>query len=206
MPVLAGALRLAGGLCHAVGLWMYQRSRSMRIRPVIPAVDHRYGNIFAGGHTDRYGPVRPGALMSQLTALTAGILFGIGLAISGMTNPANIIAFLNIAGPWQPALLWVMGSAVLITFIGYRLLGYRSKPWFAAQFHTPAATLIDRRLLTGACLFGCGWGLSGFCPGPAIVSAWLAEPDAWLFLCAYLLGSYAHDWRTVPKVSQFADG
>lgn len=144
--------------------------------------------------------------MNQLTALAAGVLFGLGLAISGMTNPANVIAFLNVAADWQPALLFVMGSAVVTTFIGYRLLGQRPQPWFDSAFHTPASSSIDTRLLAGATLFGCGWGISGFCPGPAIVSAWLIEPSAWIFLGAYLLGSFAHDWLAVPKTPQFADG
>ncbi|MFK7913576.1 MAG: DUF6691 family protein [Pseudomonadales bacterium] len=144
--------------------------------------------------------------MTQLTALAAGIVFGLGLAISGMTNPANVIAFLNVAADWQPALLFVMGTAVLTTFVGYRLLGRRSQPWFDEEFRTPTNSAIDARLLTGATLFGCGWGISGFCPGPAIVSAWLAEPTAWIFLGAYLLGSFAHDWFRVPKITQFADG
>lgn len=144
--------------------------------------------------------------MMQLTALAAGSLFGVGLAISGMTNPANVIAFLNLAADWQPALLVVMGSAVCTTFVGYRLLGHRTRPWFDETFRAPAATAIDTRLIAGATLFGCGWGISGFCPGPAIVSAWLIEPDAWMFLGAYLLGSFAHDWLRVPRITQFADG
>ncbi len=135
--------------------------------------------------------------MNAVTALLAGTLFGCGLAISGMTNPANVIAFLNLSPGWQPALMFVMGSALLVTFVGYRLLRGRQAPLFDNQFHRPGAQQIDRRLLAGAAMFGVGWGLSGYCPGPAIVGAWVLDERALVFLGAYLLGNLAFAW--LPK-------
>lgn len=144
--------------------------------------------------------------MKGSIALLSGVLFGLGLAVSGMTNPANVLAFLTLGSSWQPALIFVMGSAFVVTFIGYRLAGRRAQPLFDEVFHAPSNTQLDRRLLGGAVLFGIGWGLSGFCPGPAIVSAWLVQPQAWIFLGAHLLGSYAYDWLFTPKVTLAPDG
>ncbi|MGI9324291.1 MAG: DUF6691 family protein [Pseudomonadales bacterium] len=131
--------------------------------------------------------------MKALFALLAGTLFGLGLAISGMANPSNVIAFLNLSPDWQPALMFVMGSALLVTFLGYRLLGQRHAPLFDERFHTPSNTHIDIRLLSGSALFGVGWGLSGYCPGPAIVGAWTLDERALMFLGAFLLGNLIFD-------------
>jgi uncharacterized membrane protein YedE/YeeE len=103
-------------------------------------------------------------------AYAAGLLFGLGLAISGMTDPARVLGFLDIAGEWDPTLAFVLGGAVITTFIGYRLVLRRSSPFFGDKFHLPTKRELDSRLLGGAALFGIGWGLSGYCPGPAIAS------------------------------------
>ena len=100
----------------------------------------------------------------------AGMLFGLGLAISGMTDPARVLGFLDIAGAWDPTLIFVLGAAVGTTFVGYRLVFARGTPLFSTKFQLPTKQELDAKLLGGAALFGVGWGLSGYCPGPAIAS------------------------------------
>lgn len=108
--------------------------------------------------------------MRILFAFLSGGLFGAGLLISQMTNPAKVLAFLDIAGDWDPSLAFVMGGALLVTFIGYRFVLKRDVPFFEGRFRLPTRTDIDRRLVIGAALFGAGWGLAGLCPGPALSS------------------------------------
>ncbi len=126
--------------------------------------------------------------MKLVAALFGGAVFGAGLVISGMTEPGNIIAFLNIAPGWNAALIVVMASALAVTFIGYRLLAGRSAPLFDDAFHTPTKQQLDPRLLTGAVVFGVGWGVSGYCPGPAIVGTFLLDERALIFMVGYLVG------------------
>ncbi|MGS2744264.1 DUF6691 family protein [Halomonas sp. LS-001] len=108
--------------------------------------------------------------MKMVMGYIAGLLFGLGLAISGMTDPARVLGFLDIAGAWDPTLMFVLGGAVVTSFIGYRLVFKRSAPVFGERFQLPTRQDLDSRLLGGAALFGIGWGLSGYCPGPAIAS------------------------------------
>ncbi|PSJ21772.1 hypothetical protein CVH10_10870 [Halomonas sp. ND22Bw] len=103
-------------------------------------------------------------------AYIAGLLFGLGLAISGMTDPARVLGFLDVAGDWDPTLMFVLGGAVVTNFVGYRLAMRRPNPLFASVFQLPTRRDLDGRLLGGAALFGVGWGLSGYCPGPAFAS------------------------------------
>ncbi|MEQ8178034.1 MAG: YeeE/YedE family protein [Amphiplicatus sp.] len=124
-------------------------------------------------------------------ALSAGLVFGLGLVISGMFNPAKIISFLDVAGAWDPSLLLVMVSALATTFVGYRLTMLRSAPMFETQFNLPVATAIDSKLIIGAGLFGIGWGLSGLCPGPAVTGAALGDIEPYAFLAAMLAGMAA---------------
>lgn len=126
--------------------------------------------------------------MRVWSALAVGVLFGLGLTISGMIDPAKIIAFLDISGAWDPSLLVVMASALAVSFIGYRIVLARSKPVFEPSFQLPTKTVIDRPLLIGSALFGAGWGLAGLCPGPAIAAASLGAPSVLLFLVAMLAG------------------
>ena len=125
----------------------------------------------------------------SVVGLVTGVVFGLGLAISGMTNPAKIIAFLNVLGDWDPSLLLVMGSAVTVTWIGYRV-SPGAAPILDTDFHLPAATMLDRRLIIGAAIFGIGWGLAGYCPGPAIASLGSGSPHVYLFVAALLVGGY----------------
>ncbi|HET6553659.1 MAG TPA: DUF6691 family protein [Dyella sp.] len=108
--------------------------------------------------------------MKIAVAILAGLLFGLGLSISGMTQPAVVLGFLDVAGQWNSRLLFVMAGAVLTTAIGYRLVWQRGRPSFGGAFLMPAPQRVDGRLLLGAALFGIGWGLAGYCPGPALAS------------------------------------
>lgn len=106
----------------------------------------------------------------MLVNLFAGLLFGLGLVVSGMANPEKVIRFLDVAGDWDPTLAFVMGGALLVAFPASRLIFRRKKPILADDFDLPKKTAVDARLLGGAVIFGVGWGLSGFCPGPAVVA------------------------------------
>ncbi|PAU81099.1 hypothetical protein CK501_05920 [Halovibrio salipaludis] len=108
--------------------------------------------------------------MKVLAGLVAGLLFGLGLAVGGMTDPQRVLGFLDVAGAWDPTLIGVMGGAVVTSFIGYRLVWRMGAPRLEPHFFIPTREDLDVRLLGGAALFGIGWGLSGYCPGPAVAS------------------------------------
>ena len=128
-------------------------------------------------------------MKSILSALIAGGIFGLGIALSGMGNPAKVQNFFDIFGTWDPSLAFVMGGALIVTFIGYRVLfGARSAPLFDPQFHLPTAQGIDAKLIGGSALFGIGWGISGFCPGGAIPALGFAPWPTALFLAAMAFG------------------
>ena len=124
----------------------------------------------------------------NITALIAGLIFGVGLVISQMVNPAKVIAFLDIFGNWDPSLAFVMGGALIVTAIGYRLVWIRKKPVFEETFQVPGNRKVDTRLAVGAVLFGIGWGLVGLCPGPAIAAIGIGGAKAVGFLAAMALG------------------
>ena len=126
--------------------------------------------------------------MREAANLLAGLIFGLGLLISGMANPAKVQNFLDLAGSFDPSLLFVMAGAVVVTLVGYRLVLRRPSPLLAEQFHLPAVKDIDARLVSGAALFGIGWGLSGFCPGPAITSLALLAEGTLVFVPAMFAG------------------
>lgn len=126
--------------------------------------------------------------MKAMAALFAGLLFGLGLTLSEMVNPARILGFLDFAGDWDPTLAFVLGGAVLASAIGYRLVGRVTRPAFASSFAIPKNRDIDSRLIGGSALFGIGWGLAGFCPGPAIASLSLGYGKSVLFVAAMLIG------------------
>jgi uncharacterized membrane protein YedE/YeeE len=123
-----------------------------------------------------------------LSALVSGILFGLGLAVSQMTNPAKVLAFLDVAGDWDPSLALVMAAAVTVSFVAFRIAKRRTAPLFADAFQTPVRRDIDPPLMVGAALFGVGWGLAGLCPGPAITAIVSGQNKAFLFLGAMLGG------------------
>jgi len=124
-------------------------------------------------------------------SLLAGLVFGLGLTISGMVDPAKVMNFLDVAGTWDPSLAFVMGSAVVVTFIGYRLAFAGGRPLFDSRFFVPTTNDIDVKLVGGAALFGIGWGLGGFCPGPAISSLAVGATGTYVFVAAMLAGLWA---------------
>ena len=135
-------------------------------------------------------------MQSAIASLLLGVLFAIGLIVSGMTNPANIKGFLDVFGAWRPQLAAVMGVAVMVTWAVYAIARRRSVPLTAPQFHWPDATHIDAPLLIGAALFGAGWAVAGYCPGPALVATGALQPTAIVFVLAMLVGGFAHRvWR-----------
>jgi len=125
--------------------------------------------------------------------LTAGILFGLGLAISGMTDPKIVIGFLDIFGNWNLSLIFVMVSGIFITSIGYHYIFKNSHPFFEKQFFLPKNQDIDKPLIFGAILFGLGWGLYGFCPGPALASLASLNPQTFVFVGAMAFGMLIAD-------------
>ncbi|HEY5946752.1 MAG TPA: DUF6691 family protein [Kofleriaceae bacterium] len=130
-------------------------------------------------------------VMSLVLAGVAGLVFGGGLIISGMTQPAKVIAFLDVTRHWDPSLMFVMGGGVVVYMIAYRAIRmWRKEPWFDARFHLPTRRDLDAPLLLGAALFGIGWGLGGLCPGPGIVSAASGSITGLAFVAAMLVGMH----------------
>lgn len=141
----------------------------------------------------------------NLASLLAGLLFGFGLALSGMTHPQKVLGFLDIAGVWDASLLFVLGGAVGVTLVSFRFILRLNKPVLAERFVITEETHIDRQIILGATLFGIGWGISGYCPGPAI--ALIASPNRELlaFLPAAILGAVAEKYlelRSQARVEQ----
>lgn len=130
--------------------------------------------------------------MKIATALIVGIIFGAGLAISDMINPARVQAFLDITGSWDPTLLLVMAAAIPPSAIAYFLRARMDRPLFSERFFVPESRTLDWQLLVGAMLFGVGWGLAGFCPGPAVAALVLATWQPWLFTAAMIGGMVLH--------------
>ena len=126
--------------------------------------------------------------MSIVSAFAAGLVFGIGLILSGMTDPGKVIGFLDVAGAWDPSLAFVMGGAILVGFFGFALAQRRALSFFGGAMHLPHNRDIDQRLVGGSVVFGIGWGLAGFCPGPALVSFASGQMKAAIFVAAMLAG------------------
>ena len=131
-----------------------------------------------------------------LAGFVSGIVFALGLGLSDMTRPAKIQNFLDVAGDWDPSLLFVMAGAVGVSFVAFRLTRRSAKPVFGANYLEPSRTAIDRSLIGGAALFGAGWGLSGFCPGPAITALATGLPQVAVFVLAMGIGMIGYRWVT----------
>lgn len=129
--------------------------------------------------------------MQLLAALASGLLFGAGLALGGMTNPAKVLGFLDVTGAWDPSLAFVMGGALAVNALAYALTRKRAKPLFADAFALPTKRELDARLLGGAALFGVGWALVGLCPGPALASLARGEGEVFAFVAAMCAGMLA---------------
>ncbi|KPQ14421.1 MAG: sulfur transport protein [Rhodobacteraceae bacterium HLUCCO18] len=119
-----------------------------------------------------------------------GVVFGTGIVLSGMANPAKVINFFDVAGSWDPSLAFVMGGALIVTAIGYRLVFGRKRPIFEGRFNLPTARNLDARLLGGSAVFGVGWGISGFCPGGALPALGTGKPEVFIFVAAMLAGIF----------------
>jgi uncharacterized membrane protein YedE/YeeE len=140
-------------------------------------------------------------IMHIFSTLFAGLLFGTGLILSGMANPAKVQNFLDLFGTWDPSLAFVMGGAIMVNMPGFWLVQKRTKPLFHDVFHLPTRTDFDTRLVVGAATFGIGWGLGGFCPGPALTALPLAATGTLWFVPAMLIGMVVAKYSTTlhPK-------
>ncbi len=129
--------------------------------------------------------------MRLIATYLIGLVFGIGISISGMANPAKVLNFFDLAGTWDPSLAFVMGGALAVAFVGYRLVLRRPQPLFEPLFQVPTARTIDVRLIGGAAIFGVGWGIAGFCPGGALPALGTARIEVFVFVAAAVAGILA---------------
>ena len=132
--------------------------------------------------------------MSIMTSLLAGLVFGIGLIVSGMANPAKVLGFLDLAGGWDPSLAFVMAGAIAVGLAAFAAARRRTLSLLGCEMRLPTARHIDRRLVGGSLLFGVGWGIAGFCPGPAIVALGIGQARAFVFVAAMLAGMVLFEW------------
>ena len=131
--------------------------------------------------------------MLAFASLLAGLVFGLGLIVSGMANPAKVLGFLDLAGHWDPSLAFVMAGAIAVGAVAFAVANRRAVSFLGAEMRLPSARHIDRRLVLGSVLFGIGWGVAGFCPGPALVSLGMGEIKALVFVAAMLVGMGAFE-------------
>ncbi|QDL56488.1 YeeE/YedE family protein [Rhodoferax aquaticus] len=127
-------------------------------------------------------------MQHRVTEFFVGLLFGLGLIVAGMTDPSKVLGFLDLAGHWDPSLAFVMGGAILVGLGAFAVAKKRTTNFLGGALHLPTSTDIDKRLIAGGLLFGAGWGIAGFCPGPAIVSLGAGQPKAAVFVVAMLAG------------------
>lgn len=142
--------------------------------------------------------------MHRLSEFIVGLLFGLGLLLSGMTDPSKVLSFLDLAGAWDPSLAFVMGGGILVGLVAFTLAKKRTTNVLGGALHLPTTTHIDKRLMLGGLLFGAGWGLAGFCPGPALVSMAAGQDKALVFALAMVLGMGIYEWaERKPKVPPY---
>jgi len=146
--------------------------------------------------------------MQRITEFVAGLLFGLGLLLSGMSDPGKVLGFLDLLGAWDPSLALVMAGAILVGMLAFTVAKKRTMNFLGGALHLPTANQIDRRLVIGALLFGAGWGLAGFCPGPSLVSMFSGQPKAAVFVLAMVIGMLLYEaadrWIHQPRASQEA--
>lgn len=131
--------------------------------------------------------------MNAFFGFASGLVFGLGLLLAGMADPAKVKAFLDLAGAWDPSLAFVMGGGIAVGVVAFALARRRTRSWSGSPMEIPTVRTIDRRLVVGGLLFGAGWGIAGFCPGPALVALGSGMEAAWVFVPAMLAGMIAHD-------------
>ena len=141
-------------------------------------------------------------MKALLTSFLSGTVFAIGLGISGMTRPIKVIGFLDFFGNWDASLAFVMIGAIAVYFVAYRWSRKMASPLLAAEFSLPTRNDLDARLIIGAAIFGAGWGLGGFCPGPAITSLAAGAAPVAVFVAAMAAGIYLHDWVAMRETSE----
>ncbi len=132
--------------------------------------------------------------MTLFAALASGLVFGLGLIVSGMANPAKVIGFLDLAGAWDPSLAFVMGGAIAVGAVAFFVARQRTNSFLGAAMCLPELRSIDRRLVLGSVMFGVGWGVAGFCPGPAVVALGMGQGKAVIFVIAMLAGMALFEW------------
>jgi uncharacterized membrane protein YedE/YeeE len=147
--------------------------------------------------------------MAIVLQFVVGLVFGFGLLLSGMSDPAKVLNFLDLggiaSGNWDPSLAFVMAGAVAVTFVGFRFVLQRSRPLFAERFHLPTKRELDLRIVAGPAIFGVGWGLAGFCPGPALTALGFGSRAAFIFVAAMLTGMWlARFLSRLPSLSRVA--
>lgn len=133
-------------------------------------------------------------MKNRIAEFLVGLMFGVGLIVSGMTDPGKVLGFLDLAGLWDPSLAFVMGGAIAVGAVAFAAAKKRTTSFLGGAMHLPTARGIDRRLVAGSFVFGAGWGLAGFCPGPAIVSVGAGQPKAIAFVLAMLAGMWLFEW------------
>jgi uncharacterized protein len=141
-------------------------------------------------------------MRNTIPSLVIGTVFGAGLALSDMINPARVLSFLDVSGAWDPTLIFVMVGAIVPTAMAYLLSGRVRRPLFGTAFFISENRTIDRQLIGGAAIFGIGWGLAGFCPGPAIATLVFGYWQSWLFVVSMLAGMALHRWGEVSGATQ----
>lgn len=145
-------------------------------------------------------------MLVVFTAGLSGLVFGLGLIVSGMADPAKVQGFLDLGGAWDPSLALVMGGAIAVGLPAFQLAGRRKRSWLSETMQIPTARAIDRRLLLGSLAFGIGWGLAGFCPGPGLVALGMGEGKALVFVLAMLAGMGLFElierWRASPSLNR----
>jgi len=133
-------------------------------------------------------------MQRNLVALLAGIIFGLGLALSQMIDPNKVLTFLDVTGDWDPSLAFVMLGALAVSMLSFRFILKRPKPLFETSFHVSRQTMINKPLIIGSALFGMGWGMTGYCPGPAVASLGLFSLEGGLMVVAIYVGFFSHRW------------
>jgi len=139
------------------------------------------------------------AAARNASALVTGLIFGLGLAISQMVSPRKVLDFLDVTGSWDPSLLLVMGGAVAVAMLAFRFVIKRGQPLFESEFHLPRMTKVDRRVLVGSAIFGLGWGIGGYCPGPGVAALSAGSADALVFVAGMVLGSLLYRRLAAPR-------